>query len=294
MTNKSVSGTSWIVFIGLAIVWGSSFILMKRGLVSFSPVQVGMIRIVLASATLLSVAANSLRKIPRSAIVPLIVVGLFSNLFPYFLFPMAVTRIDSGLVGVLNSLVPLFTLLIGIFVFRITAGWLSIAGILVGLAGAVWLLVPGLNITHDQLAYGMLPVIAGIGYAIGVNTVNRYLDDVGARGITTASLAIAAVPALVILASTKVWTVFTTDTQAWSSLGYIAILAVLGTALANLLFNDLIHKTGSLFSSSVTYAIPVVALMWGFYDGESVGWHEVVGMVLILAGVAMVNMRSRK
>ncbi|RCL66947.1 MAG: DMT family transporter [Rhodothermaeota bacterium MED-G64] len=292
-TKEGVTWFSWTLFIVLALTWGSSFILMKRGLLTFSPVQVGMLRVTLAGGFLLLTSFKRLSALTRKNALPLAVVGIISVFIPYILFPMAVTKIDSGLVGILNSLVPLFTLLIGVIWFRTTVTWRSVLGIGLGLAGAVWLLIPGVEIEVAFVLFGVLPIVAGVGYAIGVNTVNRYLKEMHPLEVTTCSLAFAMGPALVVLFVTDTVGVMMASPIGWQSLGYIAILGIAGTSMANYAFNHLIRTTGSLFSSSVTYAIPVVALFWGFLDGEVIGWVEFAGMLMILTGVWLVNTRKR-
>ena len=290
---QTVTLRSWITFVALAIVWGSSFILMKRGLLAYTPTQVGMLRITFAAAFILGISFKKLKALRRENVWPLLVVGIVSIVFPYLLFPLAVSKLDSGVVGILNSLVPLFTLIIGVIWFQTKVSRIAVVGIVLGFLGAVWLLLPGLEIDSTKLIYGSFPIIAGVGYAIGVNTVNRYLRDLEPMEVTVISLAFAVVPALVMIWYTDVVVAFQASEYGLSSLGYIAIMGVAGTALANYFFNNLIKETGSLFSSSVTYAIPVVALMWGFWDGEPVGVNEVLGMVLILLGVWLVNSQNR-
>lgn len=292
-TKESVTWLSWGLFVMLALTWGSSFILMKRGLLTFTPVQVGMLRVTLAGGFLLLTSFRRLGALNRKNALPLAIVGIISVFIPYILFPMAVTKIDSGLVGILNSLVPLFTLLIGVIWFRTTVTWRAVLGIGLGLAGAVWLLIPGVEIEAALVLFGVLPIIAGVGYAIGVNTVNRYLKEMHPLEVTTCSLAFAMGPAVIVLFATDTVGVMAASPVGWQSLGYIAILGIAGTSLANYAFNHLIRTTGSLFSSSVTYAIPVVALFWGFLDGEIIGWVEIAGMCMILIGVWLVNTRKR-
>lgn len=267
--------------------------MMKRGLVAFTAVQVGMLRIVFAASFILGISFRKLRSLNRSNAGPLLVVGLVSIVFPYLLFPLAVSKLESGLVAVLNAMVPLFTLLIGVIWFKIRVNRMAVSGILVGLAGALWLLLPGLEFQLDQMAFGVLPILAGVGYAVGVNTVNRYLGGMKSIDITVITLAIALVPALAMLGASGIAKTFTGSPQEWTALGYVAVLGVLGTAVANFFFNKLIQQTGSLFSSSVTYVIPLVALGWGLYDGERIGVNEVAGMCAILLGVWMVNNRKR-
>lgn len=291
--EQSVSVRSWIIFIALAITWGSSFILMKRGLLAYTPTQVGMLRITFAAAFILGISFKKLKALRRENVLPLLVVGLVSIVFPYLLFPLAVSQLDSGVVGILNSLVPLFTLIIGVIWFQTKVSRIAVMGIVLGFLGAVWLLLPGLEIDSTKLVYGSFPIIAGVGYAIGVNTVNRYLRGMEPMEVTVISLAFAVAPALVMIWVTDVAGAYRASEYGLSSLGYIAIMGVAGTALANYFFNNLIKTTGSLFSSSVTYAIPVVALMWGFWDGEPVGVNEFLGMTLILIGVWLVNSQNR-
>ncbi len=290
---QTVTLRSWITFIVLAIVWGSSFILMKRGLLAYSPTQVGMLRITFAAAFILGISFKKIKALKKENVWPLLVVGIVSIVFPYLLFPLSVSKLDSGVVGILNSLVPLFTLVIGVIWFQTKVSRIAVVGILLGFIGAVWLLLPGLEIDSTKLIYGSFPIVAGVGYAIGVNTVNRYLKNLEPMEVTVISLAFAVIPALVMLGVTDVVGAYHASEYGLSSLGYIAIMGIAGTALANYFFNNLIKTTGSLFSSSVTYAIPVVALMWGFWDGEPVGINEILGMILILLGVWLVNSQNR-
>ena len=287
--NKIIA---WLLFIALAVTWGSSFILMKRALRSFDYTQVGMLRIGLAFIFLLVLAAPHLKKISRKNWLPLAAVGLFGNLIPYTLFPLAISQLDSSLVGILNSMVPLFTLLIGLLLFKIPVKWPGAVGVLVGLGGAIWLLVPDVQLATENLAYGVLPIMASMGYAISINTITRYLEGMRPLAITLISLAFAGIPALIYVFTTDFIEIMQTDDYAPTALGYVAILAGAGTALAVFLFNHLIKNAGSLFAASVTYAIPVVALIWGFADGESVGFNDITGMVAILTGVYLVNLKG--
>lgn len=293
-SRKSNSLTSWVLFILLAIVWGSSFILMKQGLRSFSYSQIGMLRISLAFIFTSAIAFKYFKYLTKKNWFPLFVVGIFGNGLPYLMFPLAVSKIDSSLVGILNSLVPLFTLIIGIVWFKLTVKWLSIVGIIIGLGGAVWLLMPGLKIDTHTLLYGMYPVVATIFYAISINTIKSKLKDLSSIAITLLSLVFCGVPAIIYILTTDFFHIMATDDQAWENFGYIGILGVVGTSIAVILFNYLIKETSSIFAASVTYAVPIIALMWGVLDGEDVGWHHASGMLAILFGVFLVNKRSKQ
>lgn len=293
MNESTKNLQAWLLFALLAAIWGSSFILMKYGLLSFSYSQIGMIRISFAFWFTFIIAFRRLKLLRKKDIGPLVVVGLCGNAIPYILFPLAVTRLDSGLVGILNSLVPLFTLIIGVVFYKTKVGLPSVIGILIGLAGAVWLLMPGMEVDVTKLQYGLLPIIATVCYAISINTVSTRLKHLDSLSITLLSLLFVGIPATIYVFSTDFLHIMQTDERAWTSLGYIAILGMIGSSLAVIIFNYLIKNTDSLFAASVTYAIPVVALLWGVVDGENIGWEHLVGMISILLGVYVVNARRK-
>lgn len=283
---------AWLLFTLLALTWGSSFILMKKALLVFDYTQVGMLRISIAFLSLLLIAFRQMRHIPRRKLLPLAAVGLFGNLIPYTLFPLAISKLDSSLVGILNSMVPLFTLIIGLLWFKIRVKLPGILGIITGLGGAIWLLIPDLQLNPANLIYGLLPIAASVGYAISINTINGYLQDMKPLAITLISLGFAAIPAIIYVLSSDFISLMRTEPQAPLALFYVALLAVAGTAVAVFLFNHLIRNAGSLFAASVTYAIPVVALFWGVADGEPIGFYDVTGMLAILCGVYLVNLKG--
>jgi drug/metabolite transporter (DMT)-like permease len=292
MGGKKSGLVAWLLFVGLALVWGSSFILMKRSLQSFSYLHIGALRIALAFLFTLLIAIPHLKFLKRDNWFPLFLVGIFGNALPYMLFPLAVTKLDSSVVGILNSTVPLFTLIIGIIWFRLKIKWVSILGIILGFLGALWLLVPGLKFESERLIYGVFPVIATVCYAISINVVNSRLKALKPLTITLLSLLFAGIPAIIYLFGSGFVEVMQVEEKAWASFGYVAILGVLSSSVAVIIFNYLIKNTSSLFAASVTYAIPVVALLWGIIDGEAVGLHHALGMLTILAGVYLVNSRG--
>ncbi|WP_417603305.1 DMT family transporter [Owenweeksia hongkongensis] len=293
MNESTKNWQAWALFALLALIWGSSFILMKYGLQSFSYSQIGMIRVSLAFWFTFIIAFRRLRFLRKKDILPLLVVGLLGNAIPYLLFPLAVTKLDSGLVGILNSLVPLFTLIIGVLFYKANVGIPSVVGILIGLAGAVWLLIPGVEIDPTKLQYGALPILATLCYAISINTLSSWLKHLDSLTITLLSLLFVGIPATMYVFTTDFLLIMQTDDQAWISLSYVAILGIVGSSLAVIIFNYLIKNTDSLFASSVTYLIPLVALIWGVVDGENIGIDHVFGMGAILLGVYVVNARRK-
>lgn len=293
MTKPTGNLLAWLLFIFLALTWGSSFILMKLGLDSFSHTQIGMLRIAIAFWFTAIIAIRRFKFLKKKYVLPLILVGLFGNAIPYMLFPLAITQLSSGLVGILNAMVPLFTLIIGMIWFGTRVGIPSVIGILLGFGGAVWLLLPGMEVDPTKLTYGLYPILATVCYAISINIISSRLTDLDALSITLLSLMFVGLPATIYVFSTDFVEVMNTNPEAWKNLGYIAILGVLGTSLAVIVFNQLIKLSGSLFAASVTYAIPLVALIWGVIDGEDLGWDAVVGMTAILLGVYIINVRRR-
>lgn len=266
--------------------------LMKKGLASFSYLDIGMLRIASAWVFTVLIAFRRFKKFERRFLWPLIAVGFFGNGIPYLLFPLAIGKLDSSLVGILNSMVPLFTLIIGIIWFKIRVRWLSALGITLGFLGAVWLLVPDLDVATERLIYGLFPVLATLCYAISINVINTHLSALSSVGITLLSLTSVGPFTLAYVLGSDIPAILGESQEAWWHFGYIIILGVFGSSLAIVVFNMLIKGTSSLFAASVTYAIPVVALLWGIWDGEAIGMQHVGGLLLILLGIYLINRRG--
>lgn len=279
---------NWSIMIFLAFIWGSSFILMKRGLDVFSYTQVADLRMGLAWLSLIPFVWNQLKKTPKHFWIPLAVVGLFGNGIPAFLFTKAQTQLESSLTGILNALVPLFTLLIAVFIFKTKVKGYNILGILIGLAGAIWL-VAGDGILIENAHYAWFVVVATICYAISLNTIKNYLGELNPIHIAGLAFFFAGPPALIHLFSTNFLEVMNKHEEAWSALGYIFILAVIGTSMALAIFNKLVARTTAIFASSVTYLIPIFAIIWGVIDGEHIALQHILGTAIIFAGIYLVN-----
>lgn len=279
---------NWCILALLSLIWGSSFILMKRGLESFSSNQVGSIRVFVTFIVLLPVALYHFRKISRKNILSLIIIGAVGNALPAVLFPVAQTRLDSAVAGMLNSLTPLFTLIVGILIYRRRATWHQVLGIALGLAGASGLLYKG-NFTFDVA--GLLIVLATFFYGISANQVTRIK---GMNGLVITSLAFFLVGP--VAGINLLFTDFSNvaESSDWiRNLGYIIILAVMGSALALVLFNILIIRTSPLFATTVTYIAPLVSTMWGATDGEVISSSMIISVFCILGGVYLTNRGKR-
>ncbi|MCB0514824.1 MAG: DMT family transporter [Chitinophagales bacterium] len=279
----------WFLLILLSVIWGSSFILIKKALVVFPPEQVAALRIFLAFAALLPVAGRGLRHLQRSNIKYAFVVGAVGSGIPAFLFATAQTHINSGTSGVLNSLTPLSTFVIGVLLFNTVFKWQKLLGVLIGLSGALTLILFSARSFGEQnLFYSSLIVLATICYAISVNVVKKYCQNIPSATLTMASFSLVMPFAVIYLLFFSNFSSIIQQPNAPLALGYIAILAGVGTALANSLFFYLTQQTNALFASSVTYGMPLVALSWGFLDGEPLSIIHFVAFALIISGVYLI------
>jgi drug/metabolite transporter (DMT)-like permease len=275
------------------VIWGSSFILIKKGLVYFSPQQVGSLRIVITFLFLLPLAFGRFKGLTKRDWKYLALVGIIGSGAPAFLFAAAQTGIDSSLAGILNSLTPLFTMIIGIIFFNLRIKWFNILGVFIALSGAVGLIsVSGGQSFDFNIRYAIYVIIATICYATNVNLVKAYLTHLHQVTITVFSFILIGFPVLMyLLFFTPLYTELKVEPMNWAGIGYVAILGVVGTGLALIAFNKLIKMASPVFAASVTYMIPVVALFWGIADGEVFEWYYLIWILLIIAGVFLVNKR---
>jgi len=289
---------SWFLLILLSCVWGSSFILMKLGMFAtdgtpiFSDTQVAALRMLFASIVLLPFAIQSVKKLKswRNFFL-LLIVGFSGNFFPAFLFTYAETGLSSGYTGMLNSFVPIFALIIGFVVFRNRLTNIQITGIAVGTLGIVLLTLSGqdLSITGSWMHIGAV-IIATLCYAISLNTIKYTLQHLTGLEITSLSFMLTIIPSLIINYYSGTLDTIQSNEYAYQGIGYILLLSVVGTALAVFLFNILISNSSVLFASSVTYLIPIVAVLIGLAFHESINIGQIASMIVILTGVFVANL----
>jgi drug/metabolite transporter (DMT)-like permease len=294
MITKSKQGLhSWVILFTLVLVWGSSFILIKKSLLYFNALEVGLLRIVITFIFLLPLAIKNISKTNRKQKYYLVISGIIGSLLPSLLFAYAQSGIDSGLAGSLNSLTPLFTLLIGLVFFHLQSRWYNVLGVFIGMAGALGLIyVSGNSGFAVNMKYAALVIIATICYAFNVNFIKYFLKEIDSITITVLTFYFIGFPAtLFILFFTDVPEKLIYQQETWAGLGFLAILSVVGTGLALMIFNKLIKISSPVFASSVTYLIPVVAIIWGVADGEVLKLVYFLWFVLILLGVFLVNAR---
>lgn len=281
---------SWILLLILSIIWGSSFILIKRGLVYFTPLQVGTLRITFAFLVMLPFALKRVKKVSGDKWKFFAFTGLISNLVPAVLFALAQTKLESSLTGILNALSPLFTLIFAVLMFKFKPNSFQIGGFVLGMAGTVGLsLVNSSGGLGNMNVYVWLIVLATICYALSLNFIKYFLSDVNSLTITSLSLLIAGPFSIIILLSTDFLGRLNFSSEIVFAIFCIAVLGILGTAIALVLYTKLIHMNSPLFASSVTYLVPVVAIMWGVWDGEVLFPLHFAGMVLILLGIYFIN-----
>lgn len=276
----------------LAFVWGSSFILMKIGLKSFSPEQAGALRIVMASLVLLPVSMKQLKNLQQKDLKSLLIAGFIGSFFPAFLFMKAETQINSSLAGMLNSLTPVFTLLVGMLFHRTVFRWMQGLGLSLGLAGATGLILAGNGFQLGTVnSYALYIVLATCFYAISINQIKAKLSHLNGVQVTSLSFLFIGPVALIYLLSTDFTPVLTNP--AWPMhLLALAALGIVGTAMAMLLMNSLIRHSSAVAASSVTYVIPVFAILWGVLDGEKVTLLHLACMGLILSGVYLISRKA--
>jgi len=282
----------WFFLFLLALIWGSSFILIKKDLVGLSAYQLGSLRIVFAALFLIAIGFKTLPKIPLGQWKFIVITSLFGTFIPAFLFSIAQKEIDSSISAILNSLTPLNALLLGIVIFKLDYKRNQIFGVCIGLMGSLLLVFNGaLHHPNQNYYYAILIFIASVCYAINVNLINKYLSNLSPLTITTGNFTVMLLPALVILLTSGFFSDIHIEKVQHSVL-FILILGIVGTGIANIIFYKLIQISTPVFATSVTYLIPIIAFSWGMLDNETLTLVQLLGAVIILLGVYLSNIKS--
>jgi drug/metabolite transporter (DMT)-like permease len=279
----------WIILVALALIWGSSFILIKKGLIGLDPFQLGSLRIIFCAVFLLIIGFRSLTSIAQHQWKYIAMTSLFGTFIPAYLFAIAETKVSSSICSILNSLTPLNTLILGAVAFGLNFRRNQFFGIIIGLLGTAVLIFNGkTQSTTEDYSYAVFVLIATVCYALNVNLIKKYLSDVKPLSITTGNFLVMLVPAIVILFFTDFRSKMNlSETQ--NALFYVMILGVIGTGVANVIFYKLIQISSPVFASSVTYLIPIVAFLWGILDNEMLTPFQFLGALIILIGVFLAN-----
>lgn len=286
--NKKSTLIIFLSILALALIWGSSFILVKKSLVHYSALQVGALRICSASLFFFPIFLKRFKYMEKKHTSSFLLAGLTGNLIPAMLFAIAGQHLSSALSGMLNAFTPLFTLFIGIAFFAQPFIWKQMTGILVGLLGCLGLLFAGQGFNIDFNIHGLWVVFATLLYGINMHIVKTRLSDMHPLTSTAGIFMVIGPLALIVLIYTGFFSLPLDEEHIWSFISAMA-LGLFGSAIGMLAFNQIIKWTSAIIASSVTYMIPIVALGWGFVDGEAIYMLQVVSMFVLLAGIYLVN-----
>ena len=281
----------WIFLFLLAIIWGSSFILIKKGLIGLSPMQLGSLRIIISGFILFIVGFNSLKNLSKSSIKWIALSGFLGTFFPAFLFAYAETEIDSAIASILNAIVPINTIVFGFLIFKINSNRKQVFGILIGFIGVTLLILNGANINPNQnYWYTLLVIIATVMYAFNINIIKKYLQNIPPLTIAVGNFIVLIIPAFLVLIYSDFFSAQVLQGPNFSiSIFYVFLLSLFGTALAKVLFNNLVQISTPIFASSVTYIMPIVAVFWGLLDNEVFSFWQGIATLIILGGVYLAN-----
>lgn len=292
---------SWFLLILLTCIWGSSFLLMKKAMFSnehqpvFSATQVGALRMFFAGLVLVPIGIPFFKKLfHKRDFLSLALVGFCGNFFPAFLFTYAETGLSSGSTGMLNSFTPIFSLLIGYFIFQQKITINQLVGIVIGTIGLAVLIQHvdngGKHIPiQGDWTHPAAIVLATFCYAISLNVIRYRLTEFKPIEITSLAFSITFLPAACV--TFLAGTVQTSLVNEFAMQGLVAtaILSVFGTAIAVVLFSKLIASSGTVFASSVTYLLPIMAILLGISLGEKITSFQYIGIAIILIGVLVMN-----
>jgi len=286
----------WVYLIVLSLIWGTSFILIKKALIGLNPYQLGALRTIITGLFLFAAGFKSIKTIRKQDWKWIAISGFFGSFIPAFFFAIAETEIDSAVVSVLNSLVPLNTILLGFAVFQIASTKRQVLGVVIGFIGTAILILKGAALNPQQnYMYAGFIIVSTFMYAVNVNIIKRYLQDVKPLAIATGNYVIIFIPAIIVLLFTDFFTEATFSKPALgASIFYVTLLSFFGTALAKVIFNKLVQMSTPVFASSVTYVMPIVALGWGILDGEGFSMLQAFGSGIILIGVYLSQKRTGK
>lgn len=291
MKNTNVK---WLYLLILSVIWGSSFILIKKSLLGLTPYQIGALRTIITGLFLFAVGLKSIKSIDKREWKWVILSGFLGSFIPAFFFAIAETEIDSAITSILNSLVPLNAILLGFAIFKIGFTKRQFIGVIIGFIGTSILILRGADLNPNQnYLYAGYVIASTIMYALNVNIIKKYLQHVKPLSIATGNYVAIMIPAIIILFFTDFFSESTyTHPDFKMSLVYVTILSLFGTALAKVIFNTLIQISTPVFASSVTYLMPVIALAWGLLDGEEFGFIQLFASIIILIGVYLANKKT--
>lgn len=281
---------AWFLLIILSVIWGSSFILIKRGLISFSPLQIACIRVISAALVLLIPAIKNLKHLSKKSTIFIVISGVIGSFIPSILFAQAQTRLPSAITGVLNSLTPMFVAIIASVWFKYALKSRVKLGFVLALIGSIILSYQNdLSMQGSMYPFILLVVIACVCYATNLNLVKYKLKEIPSMAISSLSLLIILIPATILLLNTDFVTIIQTDEQFSRSLMFIIVLGLSSTGLALVLFNRLLKVSSPTFSSSIAYIIPMMSVLFGVMDGETILFNQITGISILFVSTLLIN-----
>lgn len=285
----------WFLLTVLALTWGSSFILVKKSLIAFSPYEIGAIRVVVTGLILSFIGFSAIFKMPRKTLFWVVIGGFFGNFLPMFLFPIAQQKVSSSLAGILDALFPMFVLGFGFLFFGIKSKLTQVLGAFTGFLGAASLIYfSEVNTEESQFWYVMLVVLAGASYGINALIIKEKIPNLSSIKLTAALFTFWSIPSFVILYFTGIFKDFEMTPEITEAMGYLGFLTLFGTGIAMFLYYKLIQNTSAVFASSVSYLLPIVAVIWGILDGETFTFWYIISGILILIGIYLIRERKDK
>ncbi|MCB4236083.1 DMT family transporter [Kaistella anthropi] len=285
----------WILLALLSLIWGSSFILIKKSLDHFNPYEVGALRVLIAGLVLLPVAIKNIRKFPKKNLKWLILAAISGNFIPMFLFPIAETEVSSSIAGIINSMMPIFVIIVGALLWKFETTKRQIIGVLISFSGACILAFSGGEGGEFKLIPILLLLLATLLYAISTTTVKSKLSDIPAKILSAFIFSLVLIfPSLIALVFAGFFNELKMDNNLLVGLGFVSLLSVFGTGLAMMLNYRLLSVSTPLFASTVTLLMPIVAIIWGILDGEKLTSMQVFGAVIILAGLIFLRQMPAK
>jgi drug/metabolite transporter (DMT)-like permease len=284
----------WLLLATLSIIWGSSFILIKKGLSELTPIHLGSLRIIFTTLVILCFSFKSLLKIKREKWKWIIITAYVGTFFPVYLVGFGQTQIDSGIASILTTLTPISTLIVGLFFFNLFFTRRQILGLAIGLVGSFLLLYQGSLTGDSNIFFAIFIILSTVGYGTSVNLIKTYLTDIPPAAVTAGIFLSILPPAIIILIFSDFSSLAFENNEVLKSIGFVFILALFSSALAQTLFNFFVKIASPLFASAVTYTMPIVAIFWAVIDGENLTLQQYLATAVILLGVYLVNRKNQK
>ncbi len=277
----------WFLLLVLTLIWGSSFILIKKSLDFFSPYQVGGLRVLIAGIFMFPLAIKGIKQFPRKHLKWLCLAAFTGNFIPMFLFPIAETQVSSSIAGIINSMMPIFVIIVGGLLWKFPTNKYQIIGVLISFVGACIIAMQGSESGGLKIFPILLLLLATLLYAVSTTTVKAKLGDIPSKLLSGYVFSfVLFLPSLISLFFSGFFErIDVNSVEFWKGMGFVSLLAFFGTGLAMMLNYRLLSISTPLFASTTTLLMPIVAVIWGILDGEKLSLMQLIGGLIIIAGL---------